>query len=110
MSDTHSSVRTCADNGGACHSSPKLSKTGLSAYLQRRLKEPPLKNGALSAKKLGFQPAAKPMNPETRRTSEAALTLEVVRPVWSSPSCGMIHSPSPSYSKGGSAAFADLET
>ena len=66
MSNANSIVRTCADTGGACHSSPKLSKTGLSAYLQRRLKEPPLKNGALSAKKLGFQPAAKPMNPETR--------------------------------------------
>jgi hypothetical protein len=63
MSNANSIFRTCPDTGGACHSSPKLSKTGWSAYLQRRLKEP-LKRGPLSAKKLGFQPMAKPMNPE----------------------------------------------
>ena len=65
MISTIDCVTLNADTGGACHSSPRFSKTGLSAYLKSRLKEPLLKNGALSAKKLGFQSAAKPMNPET---------------------------------------------
>jgi hypothetical protein len=58
-----------AQNGGGCHSKPNLSKTGLSANLKdtrERFTVIILKNGARSGKKLGFQSAAKPMNPETR--------------------------------------------
>jgi hypothetical protein len=59
--------KSLSDIGGACHSTPQFSNTGLSAYLQSRLKEPPLKKGAISANERGFQSASKPMNPETRQ-------------------------------------------
>ena len=54
------------DTRGRRHSRPRLSKIGLSANLQRLLKELLLKYGPVSVKKLGFQSASKLMKPWTR--------------------------------------------
>src|SRR5439155_7190662 len=63
-------VTSAARTAGGCHSTPNLSKTGLSANLKNAredpLKAPLLKYGARSTKRLDFQSAENAMNPETR--------------------------------------------